>query len=165
MKEKLAALRGELESLKHLAEEMNDRVSTLEALLASIEMYGEEETQPSRPQEFLSMDSAGSLFDDTPEVLWKAPQKQDTASQPWRKDRPGTPVADMRSAVTLNDRVLFINTLFDGDPVKFQDAVMAANGMKDIDELLDYLAGKGYDWDMGSDTVYRFMMAARRKLG
>ena len=165
MKEKLAALRGELESLKHLAEEMNDRVSALEALLASIEMYGEEETQPSRPQEFLSMDSAGSLFDDTPEVLWKAPQKQDTASQPWRKDRPGTPVADMRSAVTLNDRVLFINTLFDGDPVKFQDAVMAANGMKDIDELLDYLASKGYDWDMGSDTVYRFMMAARRKLG
>ena len=36
---------------------------------------------------------------------------------------------------------------------------------EDPDELLDYLAGKGYDWDMGSDTVYRFMMAARRKLG
>ena len=44
MKEKLVALRGELESLKHLAEEMNDRVSALEALMTSIEMYGEEET-------------------------------------------------------------------------------------------------------------------------
>ena len=67
--------------------------------------------------------------------------------------------------VALLSICLYSCSLQMSDGSVFQDAVMAANGMKDIDELLDYLAGKGYDWDMGSDTVYRFMMAARRKLG
>lgn len=87
-----------------------------------------------------------------------------TISQAWRTDRPGAHVSDIRSAVTLNDRVLFINTLFNGDPVAFQDTMLAINGMHGMDELLDYLKGKDAGWDMDSDVVYRFMMAARRKL-
>ena len=73
-------------------------------------------------------------------------------------------MSDIRSAVTLNDRVLFINTLFNGDPVAFQDTMLAINGMHGMDELLDYLKDKDAGWDMDSDIVYRFMMAARRKL-
>lgn len=87
-----------------------------------------------------------------------------TISQAWRTDRPGAHVSDIRSAVTLNDRVLFINTLFNGDPVAFQDTMLAINGMHGMDELLDYLKDKDAGWDMDSDIVYRFMMAARRKL-
>lgn len=87
-----------------------------------------------------------------------------TISQAWRTDRPGAHVSDIRSAVTLNDRVLFINTLFNGDPVAFQDTMLAINGMHGMDELLDYLKGKDAGWDMDSDVVYRFMMAARRRL-
>ena len=87
-----------------------------------------------------------------------------TISQAWRTDRPGAHVSDIRSAVTLNDRVLFINTLFNGDPVAFQDTMLAINGMRGMDELLDYLKDKDAGWDMDSDIVYRFMMAARRKL-
>lgn len=87
-----------------------------------------------------------------------------TISQAWRTDRPGAHVSDIRSAVTLNDRVLFINTLFNGDPVAFQDTMLAINAMHGMDELLDYLKDKDAGWDMDSDIVYRFMMAARRKL-
>lgn len=87
-----------------------------------------------------------------------------TISQAWRTDRPGAHVSDIRSAVTLNDRVLFINTLFNGDPVAFQDTMLAINGMHGMDELLDYLKDKDAGWDMDSDVVYRFMMAARRRL-
>ena len=32
--------------------------------------------------------------------------------QAWRTDMPGAPVRDIRSAISLNDRVLFINRLF-----------------------------------------------------
>lgn len=83
----------------------------------------------------------------------------------WRSDRPGTPVNDIRSAVTLNDRVLFINTLFGSDPVRFKNAVEVINTLDSLDSMLDYISSEGYDWDYASETVYKFIMAARRKLG
>ena len=42
----------------------------------------------------------------------------------WRTDMPGTAVKDIRSAISLNDRILFINVLFNEDPMSFQNAVM-----------------------------------------
>ena len=87
-----------------------------------------------------------------------------TDRQAWRKDMPGTPVRDIRSAISLNDRVLFINTLFGEDPVKFQEVLTKLNQMSCLEEAVDYLAGEYPEWNFESETVYRFMMAVRRKL-
>ena len=87
-----------------------------------------------------------------------------TDKQAWRKDMPGTPVRDIRSAISLNDRVLFINTLFGEDPVRFQEILTSLNQMSVLDEAVDFLAEQYPDWNLESDTVYRFMMAVRRKL-
>ena len=87
-----------------------------------------------------------------------------TDRQAWRKDMPGTAVRDVRSAISLNDRVLFINTLFGEDPVRFQEVLTCINQMSGLDEAVDYLVGEYPGWDLESDTVYRFMMAVRRKL-
>ena len=87
-----------------------------------------------------------------------------TDRQAWRKDMPGTAVRDVRSAISLNDRVLFINTLFGEDPVRFQEVLTYINQMSGLDEAVDYLVGEYPGWDLESDTVYRFMMAVRRKL-
>lgn len=129
----------------------------------------EQETpEPAVPVQWVSAreESAG-VRTETPEPearQGKSLFEDFTISQAWRTDRPGAHVSDIRSAVTLNDRVLFINTLFNGDPVAFQDTMLAINGMRGMDELLDYLKDKDAGWDMDSDIVYRFMMAARRKL-
>ena len=48
-----------------------------------------------------------------------------TRSRAWEIDMPGSPVANILSAISLNDRLLFINTLFKKDPALFQDAVKA----------------------------------------
>lgn len=87
-----------------------------------------------------------------------------TAKQAWRTDMPGTPVKDIRSAISLNDRILFINYLFGEDPIAFQDMLTKLNAMSSFDEAAEYVISANSDWDLESDTVYRFMMAIRRRL-
>lgn len=90
--------------------------------------------------------------------------KESTDRYAWRKDMPGSQVRDIRSAIALNDRVLFINALFQQDPVRFQDALTALNGCESFDTAEDWLRTNYPQWNYDSDVVYRFMMAVRRKL-
>lgn len=82
----------------------------------------------------------------------------------WRTAMPGAAVKDVRSAISLNDRVLFIRELFGGDAGLFQKAVDDINAMGSLDEMVAYVNERHPGWDLDSDTVYRLMMAVRRKL-
>ena len=82
----------------------------------------------------------------------------------WRTAMPGAAVKDVRSAISLNDRVLFIRELFGGDAGLFQKAVDDINAMGSLDEMVAYVTERHPGWDLDSDTVYRLMMAVRRKL-
>ena len=84
--------------------------------------------------------------------------------QAWRTDMPGSTVRDIRSAISLNDRLFFINTLFNRDAVLFQNTICALNKMNSLDEAVEYLSSHETDWNFESDGVYRFMMAVRRRL-
>lgn len=192
MKENLSLLRNEIDSLKRLLENMSERLSAADTLISAIEEAEEADDLPAGDLQSIGQPANDHPVDDQPaddlpplelqELEPPVPELPEpeapepearqgkslfedfTISQAWRTDRPGAHVSDIRSAVTLNDRVLFINTLFNGDPVAFQDTMLAINGMRGMDELLDYLKDKDAGWDMDSDIVYRFMMAARRKL-
>ena len=87
-----------------------------------------------------------------------------TDKQAWRTDMPGTAVKDIRSAISLNDRILFINNLFGQDPMAFQDALTRINQMATLDEVVEFVTSEKPLWNLESDTVYRFMMAVRRKV-
>ena len=87
-----------------------------------------------------------------------------TDKQAWRTDMPGSPVKDVRSAISLNDRILFINKLFDEDPMAFQEAVGKVNSFETFAQVVEYISSEHSDWNLESDTVYRFMMAVRRKV-
>ena len=82
----------------------------------------------------------------------------------WRTDIPGSSVSDIRSAISLNDRILFINTLFHEDPIDFKDTLSALNAMPSFDEGVKFIRERHPEWNTESDVVYRFMMAVRRKL-
>ena len=84
--------------------------------------------------------------------------------QAWRTDRPGMPVRNIISAISLNDRVYLINTLFGEDPLLFQETISKFNAMGSLSEALAYIGENHPDWDMNSEPVYRLMMAVRRKL-
>ena len=87
-----------------------------------------------------------------------------TQKHAWRTAMPGAPVKDIRGAIALMDRVLFINTLFGTDPMAFQDALTSINQMQTLDQAVEYLAAAHPEWDFDSDVVYSFMMAVRRKV-
>ncbi len=85
-------------------------------------------------------------------------------AHPWRTDMPGTPVKDVRSAISLNDRIIFINHLFDEDPMAFQNVITQINTMTSLDQVEEYLRNGFPTWDFSSELVYRFMMAVRRRV-
>ncbi len=82
----------------------------------------------------------------------------------WRRDMPGAQVKDVRSAISLNDRVIFINLLFNEDAQGFVDALTKINSMENLDQVVEFVTGAFPEWDMDSELVYRFMMAVRRKV-
>lgn len=87
-----------------------------------------------------------------------------TADYAWRKDMPGTPVRDIRSAISLNDRVIFINLLFKEDAQVFVDTLSKINAMETLDQAVGFVCASFPEWDLSSELVYRFMMAVRRKV-
>lgn len=86
------------------------------------------------------------------------------AQQAWRKDMPGSQVRDIRSAISLNDRIIFINYLFKEDPMAFQESLTKINQMESLDQVVEYVCTDFPEWDLNSEVVYRFMMAVRRKV-
>lgn len=131
-----------------------------------------EPVQAAEPLPVADDDDDLPLFSE-PESIFEVAQKSPKAhkavidvmedKQAWRTDMPGAPVKDILSAISLNDRVQFINVLFKEDPAAFQQARARINLMDTLDEVVEYVTSE-YDWDMNSQTVYRFMMAARRKV-
>lgn len=87
-----------------------------------------------------------------------------TGTRAWLNDMPGPEVKDVRSAISLNDRVMFISSLFREDSMLFQDVVSKINAQTSIDKVVSYLEETFPEWNMDSELVYRFMMAVRRKI-
>ena len=82
----------------------------------------------------------------------------------WRNDIPGPEVKSLRSAIALGDQVLFIARLFRKDSALYQDTVDRLNSTATMSDAIKYLSETFPEWDLGSDDVYKFMMAVRRKI-
>lgn len=83
----------------------------------------------------------------------------------WKTDVPGPQVRNILSAISLNDRVLFINTLFGSNPMLFQETVSHLNSLENFTDAEEFISSNFSGWKFDSEPVYRFMMAIRRKLG
>lgn len=94
----------------------------------------------------------------------KVTADQKYGNEAWRKDMPGPEVKDVRSAISLNDRVMFISTLFRDDSMLFQDVINKINALTTLEKAVQYLKENFPEWDMDSELVYRFMMSVRRKI-
>ena len=89
----------------------------------------------------------------------------ETERLPWRLDKPGLSVKNIRSGISLYDRALFIGTLFKEDYALYDQTIGDLNALGSLDEAVDYLLSRFPDWNLKSDIVYNFMMAVRKKLG
>ena len=93
------------------------------------------------------------------------PLEDETANLPWRKDKPGLSVKNIRSGISLLDRALFIGTLFKEDFALYDQTIADLNAMESLDEAVDYIRERFPSWNLKSDVVYHFMMSIRKKLG
>ena len=82
----------------------------------------------------------------------------------WKTDIPGTPVRNIISGISLNDRILFVNTLFKGDAQAFQATIALFNSYETLSQAEEFIHSNYPGWNLDSEVVYRFMMAVRRKL-
>ena len=93
------------------------------------------------------------------------PAEDDTAHLPWRTDKPGLTVKNIRSGISLLDRALFIGTLFKEDFALYDQTIADLNAMSSLDEAVDYIRERFPSWNLKSDVVYHFIMSVRKKLG
>ncbi len=100
-----------------------------------------------------------------PEPAAAPKAEDDTAHLPWRTDKPGIPVKNIRSGISLLDRALFIGTLFKEDFALYDQTIAELNAMSSLDEAVAYIREKFPHWNLKSDVVYHFMMSVRKKLG
>ncbi len=180
IKTMMASIRSQLERLDAKMAELQQVVDPedfeAESIDISIDVDVEEVVEPE-PLPLLPEDDDDDLpeaVEEAVEVVTVAAKAEETseptindvmsADHAWRKDMPGTPVKDIRSAISLNDRVIFINLLFEEDAQKFVNALTSINSMETLDQVVDFVCSEYPTWDLNSELVYRFMMAVRRKV-
>lgn len=120
--------------------------------------FGEVEPALGKPRAVKTVNDANSSR------VHKTIGESHTGTRAWLTDMPGPEVKDIRSAISLNDRVMFISSLFREDSMLFQDVVSKINAQTSIDKVVSYLEETFPEWNMDSELVYRFMMAVRRKI-
>ena len=165
LQEQIDALRSQLKELKNgLEPEFEASPVTLGAPVDIMLDEPEPESAPEPAPEPVEPESASGTEPESEEPEPAPEPKPVNLDYQWVKDIPSGPVSNIISGISLNDRVLLINTLFKEDPILFQQTIVAFNGMTSLYEAVEYVKSRFPDWNLASETVYRLMMAARRKL-
>lgn len=104
-----------------------------------------------------------------PEPIVVKPQPEPAAEQP-KPEAPrapqqtslfGTPVTDIRQAVSIGDRFLFQRELFGGNAEKLQQTLTELNNLHSLDEAVALVDKFG--WDKQSPTYELFLNVLRRR--
>ena len=87
----------------------------------------------------------------------------DMSEPEWMLDEPGPHVDSLNEAITLNDKICFINDLFKGDSEQYYLSVQRLDEFAHFKEALEYVRRAFPNWDEESPEVYRFYMILRRR--
>lgn len=156
------------EVIEKLSEEPEEQIDEIEEIEDTEETIDTVEKVDTAEEDYFTegtivehADEPFELFTDTNETILDVAIKSKPS---WKSDYPGSKITDIGTAISLNDRLLFLNQLFYGDVDQYRLSIARLNEMRNFDEALDYLRAAFPSWDENSDTVYRFYMIIRRKL-
>lgn len=76
-----------------------------------------------------------------------------------------SPIADLRTAIGLNDKFQFANELFAGQMKEYDIALQHLNGADGMEPAMNYFNSlqQLYSWDMENDTVKRLQTLVQRR--
>ena len=178
LKEQVRAFEDKLEAFRQLPQEETVEESDFTDMEIGVPDLPEPEPEPEpvvepEPEPVLEPEPIPEPVEEpvvepveAPEAPKPAPvPRPETERLPWRLDKPGMSVKNLRSGISLYDRALFIGTLFKEDYALYDKTISELNALSSLDEAVDYLLERFPDWNLKSDIVYNFMMAVRKKLG
>ena len=162
----------EIAALKERIEALESQIAAFQAAEVPVSAQAEDEAvdftdieigAPEPDPEPMPEPQPEPMPEPQPEPM---PEPEDeTARLPWRTDKPGMPVKNIRSGISLLDRALFIGTLFKEDFSLYDQTIADLNAMSTLDEAVDYIREHFPAWNLKSDVVYHFIMSVRKKLG
>jgi hypothetical protein len=77
-----------------------------------------------------------------------------------------SPIRDLKKAIGINDRYVFINELFRGDEVMYERSIKTINNFKILPEAEYWIQRElkvKLGWDEGSGTVKHFDQLVKRR--
>lgn len=145
------------------------------AAMVSVEEEKEKETAPeaevmpevqeeaAQPQEEVHEEAAASAeTESAPAAETHQETKTEVKTAPTQTSLFGSPVKDIRQAISLGDRFLFQRELFAGNGEKMQRALDELNALDTLDEALEYVR-EHFDWDKESTAAQLFENVLRRR--
>lgn len=137
--------------------EVPEMKETKEEIKPVVEPKLETKQAPVAVEEKLSSSTdIGSLN----EKLSQQQQKVSLAEKLQKK-----PISDLKTAIGLNQKFLFMNDLFEGENTAYNEAVNQLNSMSSMDDAKNLLLSLGtkYNWDLESESVVQFTELVERR--
>ncbi|MDD2199357.1 MAG: hypothetical protein PHE08_06500 [Bacteroidales bacterium] len=72
------------------------------------------------------------------------------------------PITDIKAAIGIGDRFMFIRELFDGDNEKFNQTIEILNGLNNFDKAIEYIQSN-FNWNIEDSTTKQFLNIVSRK--
>ena len=139
---------------KSLAEELADNTINVEHTFAESDNLAKETETKQTVQQEQPATLADKFQQHVPsinDVLAGLEKKADIASRYNKR-----PITNLRKAIKINDRLLFINELFNHDSVQYEQTIDMIEGASGIDEVLAKIFSQ-YQWNQEDKTVIDFL--------
>ncbi len=95
----------------------------------------------------------------------QAVRLQDARERAFSPKIPGSKVDNLKMAIPINDKFMFINDLFDGNLREYNETIEALNGFKTLDQAAEYidLMKRKNLWNTTSPAFIKLMELVERR--
>lgn len=174
LEQRIAALEAKISQLENQIAEQENQIAELQENQCEVELVMPEEETPAAPEtleplaELETLDQLEPLEPlvepETPEIpeIPAEPAQPEPAPAAPAAAKYGTPVDDIRKAISLGDRFLFQRELFAQNGELMQKTLDAINGCQSFDEAVSYIDSK-FGWDKESSTYQLFLTPIHRR--
>jgi hypothetical protein len=129
--------------------------------VSEVETILEQEVElPSPPKEILELNDL--ILDEAPSIHDQLKKQENNLSTSFQE----TPIRDLKKAIGINDRYLFINELFRGDEIMFERSLKTINGFAIFPEAQYWIQRElkvKMGWNDRSETVNHFTQLVKRR--
>jgi len=136
-----------------------NQINLLDAIEEHVEENIEPEPEPeTSPVDEVSNEDAPTSINDS---FASGTPKKTLADKLGRQ-----PITDLKAAIGLNQKFLYMNDLFQGENEIFHDAIDKINAFRELAQAIEYIESNlssSYKWDMESSSVLSFMDLVERR--